>query len=144
MNKQAFDEVIGDPFSTYDIVGQYDIFRSRSAIPAINNMALDSSGGAGSSHNAARPNVIDFLCDVENAIEAGLEQYIDSHDTLERQPFNDKLLDNFFLTYISHAGEYIKQTDRAEIEQYVGRVLLARKISPVVRYFTATRTRQKR
>jgi hypothetical protein len=136
-NKEAYDEVIGDPYSKHDIVGQYISLRTRSSIKAVDNGSTDGCIGTA---NTARPNVVDFVCDVEAAIEDGLRRYIESsyHSSLE------SLERAFIATYLTCEGEYLNQRQRSDIEQIIGQLLIARKISPVVRYFTALRQKKRK
>lgn len=139
-NKKAFDEIIGDPYSKHDIVGQYMTLRTRSSVKAVDN-SIENQAMGGSSGNAARPNVVDFICDVDSAVFDGLGKYC-KHTG--RNTFNEyvDMCEDFTSTYITQEGEYIKQRQRAEIEQIIGQILIARKISPAVRYFTALRQRK--
>lgn len=130
-NKRAFDEIIGDPYSKHDIVGQYPTLRCNSAIKAVDN----SQEGGGGTANPARPNVIDFVCDVECAVIDGLKSYRPNRSI-------EDLLAMFYETYLTNDVEYFNQQERAVIEQVIGKLLIARKISPVIRYFTALRTKR--
>jgi hypothetical protein len=124
MNKRAFDEIIGDPYAKPDpLEGHYAALKCRSSVSVAN---IDSAGHG--TRNAASPNALDFFCDVESAVD----------DALEVSGFT---LSQFTNTYIEEdRSKYIlTQTERAEIEQVVGRILVARKISPSSKYFTAIR-----
>lgn len=137
-NKQAFDEICGDPYSKHDIAGQYMTLRTRSSVKAVDNSIENAMGG--SSGNAARPNVVDFLCDVDSAVFDGLGKYSKQRGDGFIQ--YESLCNDFTATYFTQEGEYIKQRQRAEIEQIIGQILIARKISPAIRYFTALRQRK--
>lgn len=121
--KSAFDEVIGDPYAHPEpIEGHYSMLKSRSSI-AIVEHKRDSSP---SPVNQARPNQLDFFCDVDAAIKDGLE-------SIEQD------LDMFTNTYFLEQAPMFNQSVRALVEQTVGRILVARKISPVSKYFTVTK-----
>lgn len=135
-NKRAFDEIIGDPYSKHDLAGQYMAMRSRSSVKAVDN-SIENQSTQGTSGNAARPNVVDFLCDVDCAIHDGVRKYA-------KQVLRDgtDVLEEFYKTYLTQDGEFLLQRQRADIEQIVGQILIARKISPAIRYFTALRQRK--
>ena len=124
-NKLAFDDVIGDPFAWPEpVIGQYRKLKSRSSVMAVNN----SQEGRGTD-NPARPNVVDFFCDVEHAVISVLSPE-------ELQKFVD--------TYISESTETaFTPLERSRIEQRIGKVLRQRKLSPVSKYFTVIRMRIK-
>ena len=129
-NKRAFDEVIGDPYSMEDLPGQYSILRNKDVIKAVDNSNIDMM--THTEVNPAVPNPIDFICDVESAIEDGCRKYATAHSLPAQYVMSD-----FYDSYIWQNYKALDQKQRAEIEQVIGQILIARKISPVVRYFTA-------
>lgn len=128
--KNAFDEIIGDPFGHPEpIEGHYSLLKSRSGI-----FTVESERDSPSPVNQARPNQLDFFCDVDSAIDDGLAVFQKHH------PDFGKALNVLFLgTYWFETGPMFNQKERAELEQMIGRILVARKISPVSRYFTVTK-----
>jgi hypothetical protein len=131
-NKNAFDQVIGDPFAYPDpINGHYMRLKSVTSI-RVQNLENESSGTG----NAARPSVLDFFIDVENAICDGLEAW--NHDYIAPGPIN-VLVALFYNTYFYECDMQFAPTDRPSIEQHIGRILIARKISPPSTYFTTIR-----
>lgn len=124
VNKEAFDDVLGDPFSKHEVDGHYNKLRYRSILSATKS----SFGESKVTIHPAKPNAIDFVCDVEKAIE----------DLLGDDP---KLLAAFIETYITGdeediANSSITQQERIYLEQRLGKLFLARGLSPVVRYFS--------
>lgn len=122
-NKRAFDDVFGDPFAKPEsFTGQYQIFKSRGAIAAMKNNFNEGKATC----VPAAPNLIDFFCDVENIVSRNL-------DPIEQVAFE--------ATYIFEEEGLNQFTpkERVEIEQRLGRLLRARSISPVVRYFKVVR-----
>jgi hypothetical protein len=124
--KRAFDEVIGDPFAYGEpIEGHYITLKNSSKVKVAGTNIPESP----SPPNRAKPNFIDFFCDVESAVEDGLEAY-----SITEAP---RLWTIFIDTYITQIGEYtFNQKERAEVEQYIGRIFVSRGISPVQKYFT--------
>lgn len=124
-NKRAFEDVLGDPSATPEPVdGHYNMLRARSLIKA---QKINFDEGRATA-NPARPNVIDFICDVENAVKKVLKS-------------DKSLLQRFNNTYIHDVstGTELNQVERTALEQRIGRLFIIRKISPVARYFTAIR-----
>lgn len=129
--KSAFDEICGDPYSLHEpTIGQYESLKTRSSIAVMEPMAQSSP----SPENRARPNHLDFFVDVESSVMDGLLAYQKN----SQYEFND-LLTLFDNTYWLETGDKFTQKERAEVEQHVGRILVARKISPITKYFTAIR-----
>jgi hypothetical protein len=128
--KAAFDEVLGDPYAHPEpIEGHYSLLKSRSSL-SVAEPQRDSPSPV----NQARPNQLDFFCDVDSAVDDGLAVFQKHH------PEFGKALNVLFLgTYWFETGPMFNQKERAELEQYIGRILVARKISPVSRYFTVTK-----
>jgi hypothetical protein len=129
--KRAFDEIIGDPYAKPDpIEGQYYNARKNQ-----NGIKIAQAGARTSASpvNGAKPNSVDFICDVDAAIRDGLTAFRDSGEVWQ------VLFDN---TYITETGTVYLQRDRAELEQHIGRILVARHISPTAKYFTAIRQKK--
>ena len=95
-------------------------------------MIAESEQKARGSVNQARPNPIDFFCDVEAAVLDGLEIFIKRECTYTL-PGIKEAFDN---TYLLGTGNIFSQQERAKIEQDIGQILVARGISPVSKYFT--------
>lgn len=129
LNKNAFDEVIGDPYGYEEKVGHYIVLNTRSSIRVVNNLGLGRSA-----INPAHPSSVDFFCDVEKTIMLGLTRY--ARGDKDEVP---KLLRTFIATYISEEGEIFDSRERRDIEQIIGRLLMERHISPVSRYFRTIR-----
>lgn len=129
--KTAFDEIIGDPYALNEpITGHYQVLKQRSSIYIIK----PGTGGSPTPINKAKPNQLDFFIDTENSVTDGLATYQQKTDyTL------DQVLQLFDNTYWLESGVIFTQKERAEVEQIVGRILVARKVSPVRRYFIAIR-----
>lgn len=120
-NKLAFDDVLGDPAAIPEpIDGHYNTLRSRSSIKVARNNFDEGQATA----NPARPNVIDFTCDVDNVIGSVIK--------------DKKLLHLFHQTYIFGSVE-LTQKERTVLEQEMGSIFRHRGISPVSRYFTTIR-----
>lgn len=119
-NKAAFDEIIGDPFAVPDaITGHYTALKNRSSIAATKNNFDEGSATT----NPARPNPIDFFCDVELIVVMILKE--------------DDLVAKFEDTYIFESTEdAFTVQERADLEQRLGRAFRKHGISPVSRYFT--------
>jgi hypothetical protein len=131
-NKHAFDQVIGDPYAYPDpIDGQYMKLKSNTSI-RVQNLENESSGTG----NAAKPSSLDFFIDVENAIRDGLEVW----DRNSGSPLPVKVLVAlFYNTYFYECDKRFAPAERPSIEQHIGRILIARKISPPSKYFTTIR-----
>ena len=110
-NKQAFN----------DVMTQYESATSKSLI---NAMDTAKDNGFGGTLNPAAPSVIDFICDVEKAIESIIE--------------NKKVLQNFFETYIM-GNDSLSKSQKNRFEQRIGRIFITRNIWPVRKYFFALR-----
>jgi hypothetical protein len=127
-NKRAFDDVLGDPFAYPEqIDGHYMMLKSRSSLAI-----ADSEQKSKSPVNQARPNPIDFGCDVEAAVEDGLKVFIDREKTYTLSDIKE-VFDN---TYLLGTGDIFSQQERAKLEQDIGQILVSRGISPVSKYFT--------
>ena len=165
--KTAFDTVFGDPWKIInraDFVtgdseedeekgdlafrraheateGLYNVLSKRSSISAVDNSKEHSSGGT----NVSRPSPMDFLIDVEQALDKAFEKYA--------KHANDMKI-AFALTYIQGVIDdplsiKKKGRKRAELEQLVGRFLRARRIYPTATwdgkgYFDCPRKRKPR
>lgn len=129
-NKRAFDEIIGDPYAKPEpIQGQYSAMKSRSSVPIAN-----IKGSLAESKNAARPSPVDFFCDVESAVEDGLNTYT--------KEFIGWRYENMFInTYIVEDASYpiFNQKERSKLEQIIGKIFVERGISPSSKYFTCIR-----
>jgi hypothetical protein len=128
--KRAFDEVIGDPYAYPEpIEGHYSMLKRKSTISVVNPEPKSKAPV-----NKAKPTAIDFFIDVDKAILEGLEVF-NQHDLA---PVNDanKLIEVFNNTYFAESGTIFVQTDRANLEQIIGCIFVARHISPTTRYFT--------
>lgn len=122
-NKQAFDDVIGDPFSPYDTHGYYGALKHRSLLSATKN----NFGEGKATVYPAKPNIVDFCVDVERVIMHVLGD-------------DPGLLRDFVATYVlEQPGILITQQERSYMEQRMGRLFTARGISPVTRYFSYIR-----
>jgi hypothetical protein len=130
--KSAFDEIIGDPFAFPEpIPGMYEELKKKSAITIVEP---GKAGATPSPVNKAKPNHLDFFVDVEGSVQDGLLSY-----QLRTNYTFDELLVLFDNTYWIEDGTVFTQKERAEIEQIIGRILSARKISPAGRYFISIR-----
>ena len=128
-NKRAFDEVIGDPYAYPEpSEGHYSMLRCRSSL-AIGEPVRKTPSPV----NQARPTALDFFCDVENAVADGLEVFAKTW----REGF-DQVEFIFQTTYMTEDSNYyhFTQTERAQLEQIIGEILVGRGISPVPKYFT--------
>ena len=120
-NKQAFTDVFGDPFAKPEAIpGQYQTYKGRGLIAAMRNN-LDEGKGT---RNLAAPSVMDFFCDVENILTRNLSPQ-------EQAKFTE--------TYFYEVDGVLTTKERNEIEQKLGSLFRARKISPVSRYFRTIR-----
>lgn len=129
-NKKAFDEVIGDPYGWPEpIDGQYYLLKTKSnlRVAEYHNALL----GSGSQPNKAKPNAMDFFCDVERAIDDGLIRYFGNENF-------GNAVKSFVSTYITEDGGPLTftQSERAGVEQSIGALFVTRKISPVTKYFS--------
>ncbi len=130
--KAAFDEIVGDPYALDEPrSGMYEELKKKSAITIVEP---GKAGASPSPVNKARPNHLDFFCDVESAVTDGLAAYQKKVD----RTF-DELLFIFDNTYWIESGVIFTQKERAELEQIIGRILSARKISPASKYFISIR-----
>ncbi len=124
-NKRAFNEVIGDPYALHEpIEGHYSMLKGRSTI-----MIAGGETKSPSPVNQARPNVIDFIIDVDACVEDGMST------------MDDVALRIFIDTYITEDPDAVKfdQNQRNKVEQLIGNILVERKIYPVTKYFTTIR-----
>jgi hypothetical protein len=122
--KQAFDEVIGDPYALGEpLEGNYITLKCRSSVPAID---YDKEGTA--TPNAAKPSILDFAMDVEKAVRQGLYQL--GYPTSA-----------FWKTYIDgyHDDKLLTQGERTKLESKIGKIFLDNHISPVREYFRTIR-----
>ncbi len=125
-NKRAFTDIFGDPFAWPEPVeGHYQNLKSRGVIAAMKNN-FDEGRAA---RLPGAPTLLDFFCDVENIVSRNLEED-------EQRKFN--------ATYILESGtDQLSGEEKVDIEQRIGRILKARKISPTTYYFRAIRQRTK-
>jgi hypothetical protein len=120
-NRQAFVDVFGDPFAKpEEIVGQYQMLKSRGLIAAMRNNFDEGKA----TRNSATPSSLDFFIDVENIVERNLSE-------------SDQVL--FQEAYLFENKNALTTKERSAIEQKLGRLFRARKISPVSRYFKTIR-----
>lgn len=119
-NQRAFEDVFGNPFYKEPFTGQYQTLKGRGAIAAMKNNFDEGKG----TRVPAAPSLIDFFCDVENVVSRNL-----SPEQQER----------FYQTYGNEDASALTPKQRAVIEQTLGRIFRARKISPVSRYFKVVR-----
>lgn len=120
--KRAFEDVFGDPLAKPEsFSGQYQILKSRGQVAAMKNNFDEGKA----TRNPASPHIIDFFCDVENIVTRNL-----SADELER-------FTNTYIYELRDGG--LTDQERSDIEQRLGRLFRARKISPVNRYFKTVR-----
>jgi len=127
-NKKAFDEIVGDPYGYPEpIEGQYSAFKRKGSIRAMEYSAMSSP----SPTNKAKPNAMDFFCDVERVIDDGLIDYFGESNLKSAHA-------SFISTYITEDGSPLTftQAERVGVEQAIGKLLVARKISPVTKYFS--------
>lgn len=119
-NKNAFDDVMGDPYALEPSLGNYQKLQRRSSIRVANN-EFDMGKAT---KTPGQPNVQDFYCDVDRCITDVLTKD-------EQVRFTD--------TYISEYGNVFTPKERMRIEQKVGKLFRLRKISPVSKYFNGVR-----
>lgn len=123
LNKQSFNDVLGNPFGKEDVEGHYNRLRHRSVLSATKS----AFGEGEATIHPAKPTAIDFVCDVERVI----------NKVLGDDPI---LLAEFIKVYITGLEEDIEnstltQQERSYLEQRLGRIFLAQGISPVSKYF---------
>lgn len=130
-NKQAFSEIVGDPYQVDPIQGHYAELKASSGVKVV---GVDVTAATGTV-NLARPCLSDFFCDVESAVEDGLNRF--GQDW--REPDQVKFI--FTNTYMIESSKYyvFNQQERAKLEQIIGNIFIARGISPVSKYFTTIR-----
>ena len=127
-NKRSFDEVIGDPYGWPEpIDGQYEMLKGRSSISI-----ADPQGDVSCPVNRARPTTVDFVIDIESAVDDGLTAYAQENPEAGIGTLK-YLFDN---TYFLGSGQIFNQQERSKIEQIIGGILRERHISPVTKYFT--------
>lgn len=125
-NKNAFNDVIGDPFALPEpIEGHYITLQKRSSVRVADN---DFDIGK-ATRNSAQPNVMDFLCDVESLIG----NYFEGSLTFQQQ---------FIRTYITEEETCFDVKERVTIEQALGRYFRRYKLSPVSKYFQTIRQKK--
>lgn len=132
LNKNSFDEIIGDPYAYMEpVTGHYTAVITSSKIRPVADW-----GSGKATPNAARPSPIDFCCDVERAVTLGLTR-VAKGDKKRVAP----LLRTFINTYITEddTQEQFTAAERREIEQVIGRIFLDRNIAPVRKYFLTIR-----
>lgn len=121
-NKQAFNDVFGDPFAKPEAIeGSYNRLKRRSSINVqqINDSVADTK-------YPAKPSIHDFFCDAERAVDDVIQD-----ETTSRY---------FVQTYVTEETlTAFTQDERTKLEQEIGKRLHARKISPVTRYFSVIR-----
>ena len=123
-NKNAFDDVIGDPFAVPEPVqGNLDRMSKRSSIMVANN---DFDSGH-ATRNTAQPSHTDFFCDVDHMIDLEFEG-------------DKKRIAMFRATYITEESENLfTPKERQVIEQTLGKLFRRNGISPVSKYFKTIR-----
>jgi hypothetical protein len=132
-NKRAFDEIFGDPFASPEPVeGYYHTLKTRSSIMA---PLLDTESRT--TANPCRPSSLDFLCDVEHVTCIGLSPPGKKGVPVVPDP---ELLERFTETYIHESTTTaFSMEERSKLEQRLGQLFRAYRISPVARYFTTVR-----
>jgi hypothetical protein len=123
VNKQAFDEVLGNPFGKEDVEGHYNRLRHRSILSATRS----AFGEGEATIHPAKPTAVDLCIDVEVVINKVLGD-------------DPELLSEFIKVYITGSETDIEssnltQQERSYLEQRLGRLFLAHGISPVSKYF---------
>jgi hypothetical protein len=123
-NKNAFDDVIGDPFAIPEPVwGNLDRMKKRSSIMVANN---DFDSGH-ATRNTAQPSHTDFFCDVDHMISIACGG-------------DKKEIERFEATYITEESETLyTPKERQQIEQTLGKLFRKHGISPVTKYFKTIR-----
>jgi hypothetical protein len=125
-NKRAFTDVFGDPFALPEaLTGHYQSFKSKGLLQAM-KCNFDEGKATG---NAARPNVIDFYCDVERIV----------HNELTKPE-----VERFIDIYLEETGDGgLSPEYRSELEQRIGRGLRRAGITSVRLYFSVRRSKRK-
>jgi hypothetical protein len=122
-NKKAFVDVLGDPFAPEPIEGHYNLLKRRSSIGAMKTNFDEGQA----TDNPARPNALDFFCDVERVVKEVIQ--------------DRNILNKFETIYM--IGEIEKpelsQAERNRLEQRLGKLFKAYRISPVSKYFISIR-----
>ena len=131
VNKKAFDDVIGNPFSKEDTEGHYNRLRHRSILSATRS----AFGEGEATIHPAKPTAVDFCVDVERVI----------NNLLGDDP---ELLREFIKVYITGLEEDIvnsnlTQQERSYLEQRMGRIFLVQGLSPVTKYFAVIEREKK-
>jgi hypothetical protein len=126
-NKQAFDQILGDPFAPEPVDGIYNTLHNSSSISSIEGTFGEAEGTV----DTSKPTVLDFFCDVDMVVDACI---------------NDRFIrDKFYWTYVFGYTDEPERTLpkglRNSLEQQIGKVLLSRGIAPIKRYFTVTKRR---
>jgi hypothetical protein len=123
-NKNAFDDVIGDPFAVPEPVqGNLDRMKKRSSILVANN---DFDSGH-ATRNTAQPSHTDFFCDVDHMISLAFDG-------------DKKEIARFEATYITEDSETLyTPKERQVLEQTLGKLFRRNGISPVSKYFLTIR-----
>ena len=116
-NKEAFDHIIGDPFSLDGKEGAYITLKKTSTVGSIDVLKGESKGRV----EVQKPSLTDFFCDVDLIIREVIDDPI--------------MLDRFFWTYIM-GSEDIDAKTRNKLEQKLGKLFRLRGISPIQKYFT--------
>lgn len=123
LNKEAFVEVLGNPYDVEEPQGWYNVLKQRSRVTAVSNSVEGKP-----TINPARPTPSDFFCDVELLVEKSLP--------------TSKQLTRFINSYILGC-ELMSAAECFAIEQKLGKRLRRQHISPVVSYFKSIRTKRK-
>jgi hypothetical protein len=126
LNRNAFVDVIGDPFAIPEPVqGNRDRLIKRSSIMVATN---DFDSGH-ATRNAAQPSQTDFICDIDRIIDIGFNS-----DTIQ--------IAKFYATYITEeADDLFTAKERQVIEQTLGKLFRKHSLSPVSKYFQTVRTK---
>src|ERR1035441_5056659 len=86
-NKQAFDQILGDPFAPEPIDGIYNILHNSSSISSIEGTFGEQEGTI----DTSKPTVLDFFCDVDMVVDSCI---------------NDRFIrDKFYWTYVFGRSE---------------------------------------
>lgn len=133
LNKEAFDNVIGDPYALEEVVGHYVTLNTRSSIKVVGDLGVGKATG-----NPATPSAIDFFVDVEKAIYLGLIRFASG----KREQVK-RLWATFMNTYVvlDEAKDSFSANERKEVEQLIGQLFMDRRIHPVSLYFRTIRRR---
>lgn len=130
VNKQAMDDVLGDPYSKQDDKeGHYNRLKHRSILSATKS----SFGESKVTLHPAKPNAVEFCLDVELIIQKVIGD-------------DPELLAEVIKTYITGTEDDIQnsnitQQERVYLEQRLGKAFLVHGISPVVKYFAVIKRR---